>query len=156
MCVFGGSVCVCVCVLGGSLIVCVFVRVCVWWVSYCVCVRACVCLAGLLLCVCSCVCVCLAGVLLCVCVYVWRVCYCVCVGGVGVWTRGRTGQAGEVVSPCGATWLWARLAAELMKPMACYWLEMIVRGSLVIDLSFSLEVCVNCFWGEPLILRLTT
>lgn len=63
------------CVLGGSVYVCV----CVGWVSYCVCLRACVC--------------------------VWQVCYCVCVGGVRVWTRGQTGQAGEVVSPCGATWL---------------------------------------------------
>ena len=61
---------------------------------------------------------------------------CVCVGGVGVWTSGRMGQAGEVVSPCGATWLWARLAAELMKPMACYWLEMIVRGNLVMIYLF--------------------
>jgi len=45
-------------------------------------------------------------------------------------------QAGEVVSPCGATWLWARLAAELMKPMACYWLEMIVRMNLVMIYLF--------------------
>ena len=149
-------VCSCMCVFGGSLIVCMFVCVCVWRVCLCVCVCvgrvsrvcSCVCVWQVSYCVYVRACVCLAGLLLCV--------YCVCVGGVGVWTKGRTGQAGEVVSPCGATWLWARLAAELMKPMACYWLEMIVHGSLVIDLSFSLEVCVNCFWGEPLILRLTT
>ena len=112
VCVFGGSVSVCVCVLGRSLIVYVFVCVCVLGGSLIVCVF--------------------------VRVWVWRVCYCVCVcvGGVGVWTRGRMEQAGEVVSPCGATWLWARLAAELMKPMACYWLEMIVRMNLVMIYLF--------------------
>lgn len=102
-------------------------RVCVGQVSYCVCVRVCVCVGRVSHCVCVRACVGLAGLLLCV---------CVCVGGVGVWTRGRMEQAGEVVSPCGATWLWARLAAELMKPMACYWLEMIVRMNLVMIYLF--------------------
>jgi len=66
VCVFGGSVSVCVCVLGRSLIVYVFVCVCVLGGSLIVCVF--------------------------VRVWVWRVCYCVCVCVLVGWGCGLEGE----------------------------------------------------------------